>query len=216
MDGVLFFTVSPDPADPAALWAGSWGNDIGVTTDGGLTLQPLHNGLETLSVLSILRHPTPGQYTIGTIAGLFRSDDGGASWFKLPGPLAEQTVYALHQGTDGVIWAGSANGLWSSADYGATWAPAPGVPPRTVIRLGELTGALTGEGASELTGNGPPRLWAGTEDSGLWLSADAGATWQFGGLDGRSIYALIAVPADSPGEGARLVAATDAGLRTGR
>jgi ligand-binding sensor domain-containing protein len=197
METVTFFTVSPDPQNPAAVLAGSWGNDIGVTDDFKAGMQPLHNGLETLSVLSILRHPSPGQFTIGTIEGLYRSDDGGASWFKLPGDLAEQTVYALQQTSDGSLWAGAADGLWRSDDYGASWQRIPALPPAAVIRLGEVVH------------DGRATLWAGTEDSGVWLSADNGDTWKYGGLAPRSVYALIV-------SGGRLVAATDEGLRTGR
>ncbi|MFO7634928.1 MAG: hypothetical protein R6W76_20445 [Caldilinea sp.] len=193
LEGVTFFTVSPDPANAAELWAGTWGNDIGVSDDGGVTLARLGAGLETLSVLTILRHPTPGQFTIGTIEGLFRSDDGGESWFKLPGALAQQTVYALLQGDDGVLWAGAADGLWQSPDYGVTWERASALPAMTVIRLGTVD---TPEGAL---------LWAGSEDAGLWWSRDSGASWSFGGLEGRSVYTLMAV-------GDRLMAATDVGV----
>jgi hypothetical protein len=198
MNTVLFFTVSPDPAAAGHMWGGTWGNNVGVASGDGMTIQPLHNGLETLSVLAILRHPTPGQYTIGTIAGLFRSDNGGASWFKLPGPLTAQTIYALYQDAAGVIWAGAADGIWRSDDYGGTWHMIPRLPPTAFIRFGEVQWA------------GAPLLWAGTEESGIWLSADGGDTWQFGGLAGRSVYALIADAARS-----RLLAATDAGLQMG-
>jgi photosystem II stability/assembly factor-like uncharacterized protein len=198
MQTVSFFTVSPQPDDSASVWAGSWGNNIGVSDDGGETLQPLHNGLETLSVLAILRHLSPGQLTVGTIEGLFRSDDGGTSWFKLPGDLTQQTVYALHQSPNGSIFAGAADGLWESADYGASWKPVLGLPPATVLRLGEVM--VEGE----------PLLWAGTEDSGVWLSSDEGRTWHFGGLPGRSVYALVVDFNDES-----FVAATDQGPRMG-
>jgi ligand-binding sensor domain-containing protein len=193
MEGVTFFTVSPDPTDSDQFWAGTWGNDIGVSNDGGATIARLGAGLETLSVLAILRHPTPGQFTIGTIEGLFRSDDGGASWFALPGALSQQTVYALLQGDDGVLWAGAADGLWRSDDYGVTWRRSNALADVTVIRLGRAS-LPNGE-----------LLWAGSEDDGFWWSRDHGASWRFGGLSGRSVYALTAV-------GEQLIAATDRGL----
>lgn len=193
LEGVTFFTVSPDPTDADRFWAGTWGNDIGVSNDGGRTIARLGAGLETLSILTILRHPTPGQFTVGTIEGLFRSDDGGASWFKLPGALMRQTVYALLQGNDGVLWAGAADGLWRSDDYGVTWRRIDALADVTVIRLGRI--ALP---AGEL-------LWAGSEDAGLWWSQDDGASWHWGGLPGRSVYALTAV-------GEQVIAATDEGL----
>ena len=193
LEGVTFFTVSPDPTDAESFWAGAWGNDIGVSNDGGRTLARLGAGLETLSILAILRHSTPGQFTVGTIEGLFRSDDGGASWFKLPGALMQQTVYALLQGSDGVLWAGAADGLWRSDDYGVTWQPINALADVTVIRLGRISlphGEL---------------LWVGSEDAGLWWSQDNGASWRFGGLSGPSVYGLTAI-------GEQLVAATDRGL----
>ena len=193
LEGVTFFTVSPDPNAPERFWAGTWGNDIGVSLDGGETIERLGAGLETLSILSILRHLTPGQFTVGAIEGLFRSDDGGASWFKLPGALSSQTIYALMQTDDGALWAGAADGLWRSPDYGATWERLESIPSTTVIRLGK---AATPNGSL---------LWAGGERAGFWWSQDGGASWSFAGLAGRSVYALAW--ADG-----RFIAATDDGL----
>lgn len=197
LEGVLFFNLSPAPGDPQQLWAGTWGNNIAYSTDGGQSLQPLHNGLETLSMLSILRHPTPGQFTVGTIEGLFRSDDDGESWFKLPGPLQNQTVHDLLQGDDGTIWAAAADGLWASRDFGVTWTRTDGIPPITFMRLGQLDQT-----------DGLSLLWAGTEETGLWLSRNGGRSWDFAGLTGRSIYQLLPHPTDP----VRLLAATDDGL----
>lgn len=193
---VLFFNVDPHPSDERALLAGTWGNDLGVSYDGGQTIASIHNGLETLSVLATLWHPAPGQLTIGAIEGLYRTDTFGEEWFKLPGPLKQQTVYSLLQTTDGAIWAGAADGLWLSRDYGASWEPATGMPAATVLRLGQIARG------NELW------LWAGAEEYGLWLSRDNGASWQFGGLAGLSIYNLLVDPAE-PG---RLIAATSAGI----
>ena len=189
LEGVTFFAVSPNPADSAQLWAGTWGNDIGVSQDGGITVTRLGAGLETLSILTILRHPTPGQYTVGTIEGLYRSDDHGASWFKLPGALRHQTIYALQQDEHGVMWAGATDGLWQSTDYGVTWKSV--LSPATVIHLGQK-GSL---------------IWAGSEEAGLWWSQNHGASWSHAGLAGRTVYTVAT-------DGLQWIAATDAGLYT--
>ena len=200
LDNLLYFSVNPSPFEPDVLWAGTWGNDIAVSNDGGATFDLLHNGLETLSVLDVLWHPTPGQVTIATIEGLFRSDDGGASWFKLPGPLEQQTVHSLLQGDDGVLWAGAADGLWRSDDFGASWVLAEGLPQATILRLGTLDAQQNSQQSRW--------LWAGSEGNGLWLSRDGGATWQFSGLPQHSIFQLLADPLDA----GRVIVATERGI----
>jgi ligand-binding sensor domain-containing protein len=131
---------------------------------------------------------------VATIAGLYRTDDGGETWFKLPGELMEQTVFALYQTEDGTILAGAADGLWASTDYGVTWMRVPGMPVMTVLKIGRIEVA------------GASWLWAGTEGSGLWLSTDDGRSWRYGGLEGHTVYAV-----HKASEG-NLIAATDGGL----
>ena len=189
MDQVFFFGVAPAPGE---VWAGSWGNNVGRSTDRGANFTPIHNGLETLSALDILLHETAGQATIATIEGLYRTDDNGANWFKLPGPLMGQTVHVLMQSEDGAIWAGAADGLWHSDDYGVTWRHVIDIGGHTVISLG----STEFEGVSI--------LWAGTEYSGLWISRDNGTNWVWAGLAEKSVYSVI--------DGENLVAATDQGI----
>ncbi|MDI9546760.1 MAG: hypothetical protein QM346_04105, partial [Chloroflexota bacterium] len=194
LHGVTFFRIHPDRLDADVVWGGTWGNSIGVSEDRGKTIAPLNNGLETLSALDIWQHETPGQYTIGTIEGLYRTDDGGETWFKLPGPLQRQTVFSLLQTADGVLWAGAADGLWFSADYGVTWGQAEGAPVATVLQMG--TTMLGGHSL----------MWAATEGRGVWISEDSGRSWTLAGLDGLTVFTVA-----PDGEGS-LLAATGQGL----
>jgi photosystem II stability/assembly factor-like uncharacterized protein len=196
LNEVFFFNVDPYPSDSRVLVAGTWGNGLGLSYDSGNTMRSVHLGRGALSVLDVLWHPNEGQLTGGTIEGVYRTDNFGEDWFKLPGALKRQTVYSLLQTKDTVIWAGATNGLWFSQDYGATWQPVNTIPEATVIRLGQV--ALPDE----------DWLWAGTELSGLWLSKDQGQSWHFGGLAGQSIYSLQ-VDLLQPD---RLIAATNRGL----
>lgn len=192
----LFFNIDPHPTQEDIVLAGSWGNDLGFSEDGGQSIRSLHNGLETLSVLDVLWHPKEGQLTIGTIEGLFRTDDGGESWFKLPGLLTNQTITSLLQTEGNTIWAGAADGLWASQDYGVTWQRPESMPVATVLRTGQVTVA------------DQSWLWAGTEGAGLWLSRDNGTTWQFAGLERLSVYNLLI----DPNRPDYLIAATSDGI----
>jgi len=194
LGGVTFFRIHPDRFDADVLWGGTWGNNIGVSTDRGSSIASLNNGLETLSALAIWQHETPGQYTIGTIEGLYRTDDGGETWFKLPGPLAQQTVFSVLQTADGLLWAGATDGLWRSIDYGTAWSRVEDMPVATVLQAGH---AVLGDGAL---------LWAATEGRGVWISEDGGRTWALAGLDGLTVFTVA-----PDGEGS-LLAATAHGL----
>jgi ligand-binding sensor domain-containing protein len=238
MEKVYFLSVNPHPVEPQLVWAGTWGNNIGASNNGGERMAPLHNGLETLSGLDLIWHPTPGQVTLATFEGLYRTDDGGQSWFKLPGPLMQQTIYSLLQTDDGTIWAGAANGLWVSRDYGTTWAMAHtmltntmlanttlgnNIPQAAVLRLGKLTALQVPPSAPQPAS--PPFvevnhvplvyaphewLWAGTERAGLWISPDNGITWHFGGLPEQTVFNVFFDPLHPH----RLIAATDQGIFT--
>ena len=148
---------------------------------------------------------------------MYRTDDGGQSWFKLPGPLAHQTVYSLLQTDDGAIWAGAADGLWRSPDYGVTWARIESLPPAALIHLGRLAVPPPSPPLRPPFVFQPTEakvylphewLWAGTEGAGLWLSQDNGDTWQFAGLPRRTVYTVLFDPLQPD----RLVAATDRGI----
>lgn len=201
---VWFFTVASHPTEGQQLWGGTWGNDIGTSQDGGRTISGLGSGLETLSVLTIWWHAVPNQVTIGTIEGLYRSDDRGNSWFQLPGPLTDQTVYSLYQGNDGVLWAGTTAGLWYSTDYGVTWEAIDAIGPTTIVQVGTLDGP-----------EGTQYLWAGSERDGWWLSPDEGNSWQWAGLADRSVFAIQVMSEQTAvSTNTKVVAATDVGIFT--
>ena len=118
-------------------------------------------------------------------SGLYRSEDGGASWVRvsrgldvfvtavLADPQAPATVYVL------------ANlRLWKSLDAGATWTAAP--PLKGQVGIESLA----------IDPRTPANLYAGTT-SGVWKSADGGATWRkLPAGDGN--FTAIAVDPSSP------------------
>jgi photosystem II stability/assembly factor-like uncharacterized protein len=138
-------------------------------------------------------------------SGLYRSEDGGASWVRvsrgldvfvttvLADPQAPATVYVLANSR-----------LWKSLDAGATWTAAP--PPKRQVGIESLA----------IDPRTPAILYAGTT-SGVWKSADGGATWKkLPAGDGD--FTAIAVDPSSPStvyalalSGGRLLRSADSG-----
>jgi cysteine-rich repeat protein len=139
--------------------------------------------LDTLGIRTLAAHPdVPGQLHVGSMAaGIFRTDDGGASWQSANAGLDAVNVVSL-----AVAWpsrsivAGALFGpLFHSEDEGRTWAPYRG--------FGDVRALAIDPG-------NPLALWAGP-----FATRDAGLTWSGLVDDGYSdsgilIDAVAAVP----------------------
>ncbi|MFQ5688840.1 MAG: WD40/YVTN/BNR-like repeat-containing protein [Gemmatimonadota bacterium] len=119
----------------------------------------------------------------GTRKGLFRalSSGGGAAWTVRPPTLDGYEIF--HLATDGLdtVYAAVNHPVWGSRvfrsrDRGASWAPAPGrlaFPAEAERRV---------EAIWHLASGGPERpeyLYAGVQPAALFLSRDAGASWEW-------------------------------------
>jgi len=142
-----------------------------------------------------------------TMAGLYRSKDGGKSWqsagTSLPGPFLTSVVVSPAFAEDGVVLASSLEGgVFRSADGGKTWAP------------GDFRGRPVNVSALEVS---PDFLrdgmaFAGTMADGVFRSTDRGATWDsssFGLLD-LNVQDLATSPAFGRDE--TVYAATTSGV----
>ena len=103
-------------------------------------------------------------------AGLYRSQDGGATWGALIAPPAGQTfVHGIAiDARNGDVWlAGRVpNGLYRSQDGGATWSSLIAPPAGQVGVTGIAIDARNGD------------VWlAGTNPDGIYRSQDGGFTW---------------------------------------
>ena len=133
----------------------------------------------------------------GTSGGVFRSDDGGASWRAVNRGLISLDVRALTVGPGGEsLFAGiSGGGVFRSDDGGASWRAAnQGLTSLSVWAL-----AVEPEEGS---------LFAGTSGGGVFRSDDGGASWRAvnQGLTGLYVQALAVGP-----EGGSLFADTGDG-----
>lgn len=113
-------------------------------------------------------------------SGVFRSDDGGASWrpMGLEGRLV-MAVAASPTGPD-VVWVGTEpSEIWRSGDGGETWERSPGLetlpsstewafPPRPETHHVRWIACHPAE---------PGRLWVAIEAGALVSTRDGGRTW---------------------------------------
>lgn len=104
----------------------------------------------------------------GTAIGLFRSNDGGATWVK-PAPTGSPafgfaTAIGVSPLNSAVVYAGFTNGFFKSIDAGSTWAPV-GLPIAGVTPFAIVFDPIT-----------PSTMYVGTSH-GVFKSTDSGTTW---------------------------------------
>ncbi|MEM7796076.1 MAG: glycosyl hydrolase [Cyanobacteria bacterium P01_C01_bin.118] len=116
-----FSTLTVDQNTGQVLALGTYGDGIFLSEDQGESWQRSNQGLDTLDIAEVYSLPSDPQVMLaaGTEGGLFRSGDGGKSWF--PVAYGEQIFTVFAEGKD-ILWAGNATGqLLSSRDGGQRW-----------------------------------------------------------------------------------------------
>jgi photosystem II stability/assembly factor-like uncharacterized protein len=128
-DGFVLDSVVVDSADPATIYVGAWNNSV----DGGLWIshdrgkswteparlkgQPVHALAQAPSDSHILY--------AGTLEGVFRSSDGGATWTQISPPdsheIHEIESLAVDPGNPDTVYAGTWHLPWKTSDGGKTW-----------------------------------------------------------------------------------------------
>ena len=107
----------------------------------------------------------------GNGGGLWRSDNGGASWkhvFK-----NEQWLFNVHVAADGSVYCPGKN-LWRSTDQGQSWKQLTKFPydsPRTLL-------AIETDPADAKRMWFASTTWDGSSEGAVYETRDAGATWQ--------------------------------------
>lgn len=226
--------------DAGTILAGSYGNGMYRSEDGGATWSPANAGLTASALRCIGADPLrPGALLAGTEpARLFRSGDGGRSWEELAGigriagqerwflPYspragAVRNVYAP-PGRSGRLFASvEVGGLLRSDDGGETWTCAPVLEDEDIHyitghpRQPDLLYAALGYASLSHPGpqQGPRRF------GGIARSRDGGMTWQKLETDyTRAVLIppsrldlVLAGPAPQVGKGGRIVVSSDGG-----
>ena len=197
--GLCLHSIAPWPGDPDRLAIAISAAGVWLTDDRGATWRRGNEGLaarylpdeapavpDALCVHHLERSPArPERLFMQFHGGVFRSDDGGASWTSiadgLPSdfgfPLAldpadpdSAYVIPLAADTDRVTPDGHAR-VYETRDAGASWAAREALPDEqaylTVLRL-----------AFARAGEGPAlELYFGATSGDVFGTGDAGATW---------------------------------------
>ncbi|HTQ78437.1 MAG TPA: hypothetical protein VMM92_00460 [Thermoanaerobaculia bacterium] len=139
---------------------------------------------------------TAGTVYAGTVGGVWKSLDAGASWALASRGLRDREVLALaiDPRQPSHLAAATLYGLFTSRDGATTWQPAVNAP--------------TG-GVSSLAVDSSSTLYAGTYYGGVWRSTDFGQTWQQ--RTDRFLY-VFSIVADPIQPNTLYVVATNGGI----
>ena len=191
------------PDDPATWYVGVGSGGVWKTENAGTTWTSLFDGQGSYSIGSVALDPSvPGRVWVGTGEnhggrhngfgdGIYKSNDGGATWKNMGLKASEHiSKIIVHPEDPNTVWVASQGPLWSpggergvfkTTDGGETW-------DAVLTSENEYTGATD----LLIDPRNPDRLYAamwqhhrtvaayvgGGPESGLWKSEDGGETWE--------------------------------------
>jgi photosystem II stability/assembly factor-like uncharacterized protein len=129
-DDLILDHIVVDRADPSTVFVAAWkldhpGGGLWVSRNGGRTWSGVA-GLRGQSIRAFAQAPSnPQMLYAGTLEGVFRSSDDGATWTLISPPgskeIHEIESLAIDPGDPGVIYAGTWHLPWKTTDGGKNW-----------------------------------------------------------------------------------------------
>ena len=129
-DDLILDHIVVDAANPAILYVAAWKVDhpdggLWVSRDAGKTWHGLE-GLRGQSVRAFAQAPSnPKILFAGTLEGVFRSTDAGATWAQISPPgsreIHEVESLAIDPADPAIVYAGTWHLPWKTTDGGANW-----------------------------------------------------------------------------------------------
>jgi photosystem II stability/assembly factor-like uncharacterized protein len=202
--GWVVNTLRFDPNKPDRLWVGLWGvwggGHVAFSDDLGKTWVSRAAGLPEEPVYTMALVPgREGRIYVGTLSGVWATENSGESWRRLTADLPEaQKVTSLHVDADrpDTIIAGTWRRAYRTEDGGRTWA-------------GIFEGMVLDSEVFSLTPvpERPGEIWA-TTCGWVYRSLDGGSKWERfkEGFEERRTPSFSSLP------DGRLLAGTVAGL----
>jgi photosystem II stability/assembly factor-like uncharacterized protein len=196
--GQAIHTILPHPDDPASILVAMSTGGVYRTTDGGATWAPTNTGVKAYflpdpwpefgqCVHKIARNAArPDQFFLQNHHGVYRSDDGGATWTSIADGLPSDFGFAIvaHPHRAGVIYNFplQADGrryppdfrcrVYRSEDAGETWTGLSEGLPDGPFYPTVLRDAMCADDAD------PAGVYFGTRSGEVFASADDGDSWR--------------------------------------
>jgi photosystem II stability/assembly factor-like uncharacterized protein len=179
-----------DPLQPSTVYACS-GNQLFISENAGETwrLQSRIVANAEASILALKADPKEGQTFYASVegGGLYKTQDGGATWKHAGEPLPAERITSLDidpVNTQNVYVGYTVKGLGrvaKSTDGGTTW------PLMLTVPISEADISALAVDPEQ-----PTRVYAGTAGRGLFRSDDGGMSWAPTGAElGKSIQRIV-------------------------
>ncbi|MCP3963713.1 MAG: hypothetical protein GY719_38240 [bacterium] len=172
-----------DPVTPSTLYAGTRsydedclgdGGSVFKSTDGGSSWAVVNIGLVDSPVEALVIDPTtPSTIYVATLRGVYRSQDGGASWTSGSSSWSAQAL-VIDPITPSILYAASFGGVYKSTDGGSTWeAFSNGLGEEDFRSLViDPIAPATLYVASKAYFGGPGNVYKSTNGGGFWARID--------------------------------------------
>ena len=199
--GLVLHSIASDPDNPHRLWVGISSVGVFYTDDSGETWSPRNSGTRCDFLPEGERYPELGQCVHNlTLApgcsdrlyqqnhcGMYRSDDGGASWRSIENglpssfgfPVAAHPrdadtlfFFPLNGDTKGRYPPDASTAVWRSRDGGAHWTDGRAGLPQSGAYFGVMRQALATDALD------PAGVYFGTSNGSVYASRDEGETWE--------------------------------------
>jgi photosystem II stability/assembly factor-like uncharacterized protein len=168
-----------NPASPDTLYAGTLGDGVFKTMNGGQSWNASNSGITAKDIRAIARDPSTLStlYAASSAGGLFKSIDGGNAWIALDNgvPQASRSFdtffsIAIDPSNPNTLYAGCYLCLLSNFTYSGIFKSSDGGQSWSVVNS---DGAIVAIAPSN-----PSTLYAGSfNNNGLLKSTDAGQSW---------------------------------------